>query len=468
MYKTTNSTLANASHGDSNVLVRAEGVSKKFCRDLKKSLWYGLKDMASELLPFGIKQLSEQGYLVSVSNNGNSPTNNGMTKRSQSSALRPGEFWAVSDVSFELKRGECLGLIGGNGAGKTTLLKMLNGLIKPDKGRIEMRGRVGALIALGAGFNPILTGRENIYVNGSVLGLSRKEIDARFDEIVEFSGLEEFIDTPVQSYSSGMQVRLGFAVATAIEPNILLIDEVLAVGDASFQSKCVNVIKSLQKRGVAIILVSHDLHNILRYCQSGLYLQRGQVAAAGPIDAVTADYRQEQDAVTGKLDISHPMHSGHVPVVSDFELGKVYVLDCAGRRRETLSADNPVILALPVKYNERPHDRVEVELAIDDAFGLLYDVVSSPLELPPTATEDCLEIRIRIDQLPLTDTKLTVGVAIWTPGGSVLLGWSRNNQFRFQGNSSSAGRIAIPASWELVFLRDEKNTALMNQKPCRL
>ena len=334
MYKTTNNTPPNYSHGDSDVLVRAEGVSKKFCRDLKKSLWYGVKDMASELLPFGSKQLSEKSYLVSGSNNGHSPTHNGKTNAFQSSALRPGEFWAVNDVSFELKRGECLGLIGGNGAGKTTLLKMLNGLIKPDHGRIEMRGRVGALIALGAGFNPILTGRENIYVNGRVLGLSRKEIDAKIDEIIDFAGMEEFIDTPVQSYSSGMQVRLGFAVATAIEPNILLIDEVLAVGDASFQSKCVNVIKGLQKRGVAIILVSHDMHNILRYCQFGLYLKRGQVAAAGPIDAVTADYRQEQDAVDGKFDVSHPMHSGHVPVVEGFELGKVYAIDCAGRRRK--------------------------------------------------------------------------------------------------------------------------------------
>src|SRR5207247_3909683 len=197
MYKTTNSTLANASHGDSNVLVRAEGVSKKFCRDLKKSLWYGVKDMASELLPFGSKQQSEKSYSVSGPHNGDSPTNNGKTNRFQSSLLRPGEFWAVSDVSFELKRGECLGLIGGNGAGKTTLLKMLNGLIKPDKGRIEMRGRVGALIALGAGFNPILTGRENIYVNGSVLGLTKREIDDKIEEIIEFAELRECIHSPV-------------------------------------------------------------------------------------------------------------------------------------------------------------------------------------------------------------------------------------------------------------------------------
>ena len=166
-------------------------------------------------------------------------------RRGEHGGLRTKEFWAVNNVSFELKRGECLGLIGRNGAGKTTLLKMLNGLIKPDAGRIEMRGRVGALIALGAGFNPILTGRENIYVNGSVLGLTKKEIGAKLDEIVDFAEIGDFIDTPVQNYSSGMAVRLGFAVASSIRPDVLLIDEVLAVGDISFVLRCLNRVSEL-------------------------------------------------------------------------------------------------------------------------------------------------------------------------------------------------------------------------------
>lgn len=441
----------------SNVLVKVEGASKKFCRSLKRSLWYGVQDVFADLNPFRANRSGVNSYSLSGRNELTSNPITITTNLTEAECLRPDEFWAVNHVSFELRRGECIGLIGHNGAGKTTLLKMLNGLIKPDRGRIEMRGRVGALIALGAGFNPVLTGRENVYVNGSVLGLSKKEIDAKFDEIVQFSGLEEFIDMPVQSYSSGMQVRLGFAVATAIEPNILLIDEVLAVGDASFRSKCINVIKRLQNRGVAIILVSHDMHNILRYCQSGLYLKHGQVVAAGSIDAVTAEYRQDQDAVAAEFDVSHPMHSGHVPVVEGFELGKVYAVDCDGRRRKELSANSPVILALPVTYKERPNDRVEVELAIDDPSGLLYHEISFPLELPATASGGSLEIHIRIDQLPLTDTKLIVGVAVWIPGQRVLLGWSRNNQFRFQGNRSSPGRIAIPASWKVVARMDGKN-----------
>lgn len=238
---------------DSDVLVRVSGVSKKFCLSLKKSLFYGLKDMGNELL--GRRHGGHGG-------------------------LRPKEFWAVHDVSFELKRGECLGLIGRNGSGKTTLLKMLNGLIKPDAGRIEMRGRVGALIALGAGFNPILTGRENIYVNGSVLGLSKREIDAKLDEIIDFAEIGEFIDTPVQNYSSGMAVRLGFAVATTLEPDILLLDEVLAVGDSEFKAKCYNRIGKLLAHS-AVVFVAHDMNQIGRICNAVMLLRRGELAFIG-------------------------------------------------------------------------------------------------------------------------------------------------------------------------------------------
>ena len=193
---------------DEDVLIKVDNVSKKFCRDFKKSLWYGIKDTAADVIH--------------------------PSRRPQESKLRPSEFWANQNISFEVKRGECLGMIGHNGAGKTTLLKMLNGLIKPDTGSIEMRGRIGALIALGAGFNPILTGRENIYINGSVLGLTRKEIDAKIDDIINFAEIEDAIDAPVRTYSSGMQVRLGFSIASSLDPDILILDEVLAVGDAGF------------------------------------------------------------------------------------------------------------------------------------------------------------------------------------------------------------------------------------------
>jgi lipopolysaccharide transport system ATP-binding protein len=237
-------------------LLRVEGVSKKFCRSLKLSLWYGLQDVASELNPFSVRVASGV--------------------EDAKAALREGEFWASQDISFTLRRGECLGLIGHNGAGKTTLLRMLNGLIKPDEGSIEIKGRVGALIALGAGFNPVLSGRENIYVNGAVLGLRKREIDAKIDEIIAFSELEEFIDAPVQSYSSGMSVRLGFAIASTLQPDVLLLDEVLAVGDMGFAVKCLNRVRELASNS-AVILVSHNMNSIASFCTRVLLLDHGKI-----------------------------------------------------------------------------------------------------------------------------------------------------------------------------------------------
>lgn len=275
------------------VLVKVEGVSKKFCRSLKKSLWYGVQDIASELNPFGRFRNGNSHVSSSTTLTGNSQS---AVHNPQSNGLRSGEFWAVDDVSFELRRGECLGLIGRNGAGKTTLLKVLNGLIKPDRGRIEMRGRVGALIALGAGFNPILTGRENIYVNASVLGLSKKEIKARVDEIINFAEINEFIDVPVQNYSSGMLVRLGFAVATALEPDVLLLDEVLAVGDASFRHKCYHRINKVLKKA-AVILVSHSMDSVAHMCSEVIMMRRGTGEwFADPIAGVTAYARENESS----------------------------------------------------------------------------------------------------------------------------------------------------------------------------
>jgi len=230
-----------------DVLVKVECASKKYCRSLKRSLWYGVQDVVGELI--------------------------GRTEHHDT--LRKNEFWALENISFELARGDCLGLIGPNGAGKSTLLKMLNGLVKPDKGRITMRGKVGALIELGAGFNPILTARENIYINASVLGFSKKEIDKKFDNIVEFAEISEFLDTPVQNYSSGMKVRLGFAVAAQLEPDVLLIDEVLAVGDAAFKTKCIGTMAKMLPR-TAMVFVSHSMPLIGRMCNKAVLVAGGK------------------------------------------------------------------------------------------------------------------------------------------------------------------------------------------------
>lgn len=202
-------------------------------------------------------------------------------------------LWALKDVSFELERGESLALLGPNGAGKTTVLKLLASITQPSSGRVSVSGRMSALIELGAGFHGDLTGRDNIFLNGAIIGLSRQEVRNRFDEIVDFSGLERFIDTPVKRYSSGMIVRLGFAVASCIEPDILLADEVLAVGDATFSQKCLARLQSLLKRGTTLVFVSHNLFLVKSACKRSLYMRSGQVQLAGETDAVIAAYEQD-------------------------------------------------------------------------------------------------------------------------------------------------------------------------------
>ncbi|GAB1545558.1 hypothetical protein NUACC21_82340 [Scytonema sp. NUACC21] len=252
-------------HTDGEVVLSVNGVSKKFCRDLKQSLFYGVQDIISEVL--GLREKSDK--------------------------LRPQEFWALKDVNFQLRRGEALGLVGKNGSGKSTLLRIIAGLIKPDAGFVEVNGRLAPLIALGAGFNPILTGRENIYTNMSILGLSEKEIKERFDEVVEFAEIGDAIDAPVQSYSSGMAARLGFSCAVHTDPDILLIDEVLSVGDARFRAKCQRKLGELRKNDVSFILVSHKSYQLMSICEKSVYLSKGQFISFGDTNYIIHQYEED-------------------------------------------------------------------------------------------------------------------------------------------------------------------------------
>jgi lipopolysaccharide transport system ATP-binding protein len=254
---------------ESNWTIRAEGLSKKFGLTLRQSMLYGVKDSLRKLA--------------------------GM--RNSSEVLRPGEFWAVKDVSFELCSGESLGIMGINGAGKSTLLRVLNGVYPPDEGQVTLRGVVGALIAAGAGFAPMLTGRENIYVNGALVGMSKKEIDRKLDDIAAFADIGEFLDSPVRHYSSGMYVRLGFAVAAMSEPKILIIDEVLAVGDLNFQKKCYDYLHALKRNGTSIILVSHAIGAIWAICDKALFMHKGRVLVEGPPEDVIKAYNDQNAAV---------------------------------------------------------------------------------------------------------------------------------------------------------------------------
>ncbi|MBF0485998.1 MAG: ABC transporter ATP-binding protein [Candidatus Omnitrophica bacterium] len=242
--------------------IRVSSAGKKFSKSLKDMMFYGAKDIVLGSFALG----------------------------DESSLLRRGEFWAVDDVSFELKRGESVGIIGPNGSGKTTLLRMLNGIFMPDKGTIEVNGKVGGLIHVGAGFHPMLSGRENIYVNGAILGMSRKEIDRKFSSIVDFADIGDFLDSPVKQYSSGMYVRLGFSVAVHSDPDILLVDEVLAVGDRDFSLKCYQKMKEIRERGTSIVLVSHNEYVIRERTEKCLYLEGGKPKAFGPSDEMISLY----------------------------------------------------------------------------------------------------------------------------------------------------------------------------------
>jgi lipopolysaccharide transport system ATP-binding protein len=204
--------------------------------------------------------------------------------------LKAREFWALKDVSFQISRGEAVGIIGANGSGKSTTLKLLSGILKPTKGEIKVNGRLSALIEVAAGFHPDLTGRENIYLNGTILGMRTPEIDRKFDEIVEFSGLEDFIDTPVKRYSSGMYARLGFSVAAHVDPDILLVDEVLSVGDMSFQQRCMEKMQEKIRSEVAVIFVSHNLAAVANLCDRAILLNKGNVIVDGPCETAIEAY----------------------------------------------------------------------------------------------------------------------------------------------------------------------------------
>jgi ABC-2 type transport system ATP-binding protein len=200
------------------------------------------------------------------------------------------DFWAVNDVSFEVHTGSTFGIIGSNGSGKSTLLKCIAGILQPEKGSIVTQGRTAALLELGSGFHPDLSGRENVYLNGALLGLTRRELERKFDDIVDFAGLDEFIDTPVKNYSSGMAVRLGFAIAINVDPDILIIDEVLAVGDASFQQKCYQKIESFRRDGKTILFVSHGLGDVTTLCSEVLWMEKGQAKSIGRSVDLVSDY----------------------------------------------------------------------------------------------------------------------------------------------------------------------------------
>jgi lipopolysaccharide transport system ATP-binding protein len=308
-------------------------------------------------------------------------------------AAADNEFWALKGVSFEVNRGEVFGIIGRNGAGKSTLLKVLSRIVEPTGGRAELRGRVGSLLEVGTGFHPELTGRENVYLNGSVLGMTRREIARNFDAIVQFAGVEQFIDTPVKRYSSGMYVRLGFAVAVHLEPEILIVDEVLAVGDVEFQKKCVEKMRAVGRTGRTVLIVSHNLAQVESLCSRVLRLRRGEGVGFGPAAEQVKEYLAESRAETGPT-IDLRDHPQRPPGANPIMTGLTLLAD--GSEGTVARMDGSFGFELAYELPRKPRD-LRVGVVLENAHGIKVTAVSPTFECPHLLDDPPAAGRVRAE-----------------------------------------------------------------------
>lgn len=369
------------------------GVSKKFARSTRQSMMYGVRDILGDMLSL-----------------------------SPSSTLRKGEFWALDDVSFDLSAGQALGIVGPNGSGKSTLLKVLNGIIAPDRGRVRVAGRVGALIEVGAGFHPALTGRENIFVNASILGMSRREIKRQFDAIVDFSGVEAFLDMPVKNYSSGMYVRLGFAVAVHCEPDILLVDEVLAVGDVAFQTKCFRHIeRNILGKGVAACIVSHSIHTVTRLCGSAMLLEKGRTTYLGEAGGVVGPYYQSMFRSEAPAGSSHSGPPEERQGAGEVRVIRTELLRPDGSTPATFSPGESVVFCFHLNVLREMKPVPQVFLKVSDLSGTVvaYTVIPGEQRSRLTFRPGESVLRCRWDSLALMPGEYSVEVKLG--GGNDLI-----------------------------------------------
>lgn len=440
--------------------IEVEHVSKKFARSLKRAMWYGLSDMAAmTLVPKRWQSPHRDARLADATRDSALTQNPTPVVRDED--LRESEFWALRDVTFNLKPGESLGLLGANGAGKSTLFSILSGIYAPTHGRALYRGRLQALIALGAGFHPSLSGRENVYINAAILGLRQKEIDAIYEQIVDFSGIGDFLDAPIRSYSSGMVVRLAFSIAVHLDPDILLIDEVLAVGDAAFQLKCAKFARGLVNSGKTIVVVSHNMLIIHMMCQQAIWLDHGRVMQQGPTHTVSREYQRfmlQQGAAEGD---SGKIGAGRFSAIV---LGTVW-LDKEGRPCERLTWGHPHVLAIDVEVT---HDidcaRFWVSVA---AVGKESDILGASMFNDGhfvRLKRGRRRVLLRWHALPLSDGNLfqvSLGIRDWS--GQVMLSDSYASQFvevsehgiLYEGTKGAlvashghSSLIAVPYVWE--------------------
>jgi ABC-type polysaccharide/polyol phosphate transport system ATPase subunit len=358
-------------------------------------------------------------------------------------------LWALKGVSFAVKRGQALGIVGPNGAGKTTVLKLLSRVTKPTHGRIHVDGRPSALIELGAGFHPDLTGRENVYLNGSILGLKRQEIDRKFDSIVEFAGLHRFIDTPVKRYSSGMYVRLGFAVAIHVEPKVLLVDEVLSVGDIQFQRKCHTAMRKVLGE-TTVVFVSHNLAAVNEVCRRAIWLDQGAIRLEGPVNDVIEAYIDASG--DGKETLLGDSKMGQRWGTGEARITSVRFLDQSGEPVEEVRSGEE--LSIEISYEaSRPIEKPAFGFGIYDASGLtLYGENTSVGPYRVHRIEGTGQIRCIIDSLPLPKGEYFLSVSLDRPSAGIRNAYDWHDKayvmrVRESRNVVKVGLLALSTHW---------------------
>ena len=361
-------------------------------------------------------------------------------------------FWALSDVSFEVEEGEVLGIIGNNGAGKSTTLKLLSKVTVPTSGRIFTKGRMAALIELGAGFHPDLTGRENVYLNGTILGLNRREINAAMADIVDFAGLEQFIDTPVKRYSSGMYVRLAFSIAAHVKAELLLIDEVLSVGDISFQIKSMAKMNELRDSGATIVFISHNLQNVSMFCKRALLLQHGRIVEEGKPEDVVQKYRdiERQELLKALVEQKNGSNEkGALPVIRAV-IEKFEMLNSGGEPSSEFEVDDQLVIRCVYRASKPLEDPCYL-IRIRRADGILCASIESPLDFSSAAyLSNCIEARV--GPLYLQPDYYNIQMIIYDRKTDLMHASLSNETFHIQGTArnGNGGVISPDVEWRMM------------------
>lgn len=356
-------------------------------------------------------------------------------------------FWALRDISIDMPHGTSFGIVGNNGSGKSTLLKILTQTMKPTRGSIAVSGRVSALIELGAGFHPDFTGRENVYLNGSILGIGRKAIDAKMEEIIEFADIRPFIDTSVKYYSSGMQARLGFAVATSVDPEILIVDEVLAVGDEAFQQRCMDRIFTMKRSGTNILLVSHDLGSIERLMDRAVWINRGEMQIIGnPRDVVFA-YRQsmiDQNAgFSAQEDVQETTNQ------TRFMVNEAYI-ETGSRRVDSIQSGDTMVMVTLLDNQTGVEMEGHFSYTIRRPDGLEIVSLSSMLDgAPMRFAPGPGQIRVQLPELYLTSGQYEVDAAVYDKNGRRMAEWRALIRFAVQAMQKTPGLLVLPHEWQI-------------------